>query len=340
MDFVGSHILSVDQFERGDIDRLFEVADGLAPFAQRERITRVLQGAILSNMFFEPSTRTRVSFGSAFNLLGGDVRETTEVKSSALAKGESLHDTARVLSGYSDVIVMRHPQAGSVAEFATASRVPVINGGDGANEHPSQALLDLYTVRQEMRARGCGIDGLRIAVVGDLRYGRAVHSLLKLLALFDQVSVHLVSPPGLEAPEGVIAVLRDGGHAVEVYHDLGKGIHHVDILYVTRTQEERFASREEADRYRGLFRVNQAIYTQNCEPNTVIMHPLPRDSRAQAQELDDDLNANPNLAIFRQTDNGVVVRMALFAMVLDVVDQVRDHARPVTWYTAKRTPPA
>lgn len=338
MDFVGSHILSVDQFERGDIDRLFEVADALAPFAQRERITRVLQGAILSNMFFEPSTRTRVSFGSAFNLLGGDVRETTEVKSSALAKGESLHDTARVLSGYSDVIVMRHPQEGSVAEFATASRVPVINGGDGANEHPSQALLDLYTVRQELRARGRGIDGLRIAVVGDLRYGRAVHSLLKLLALFDQVSVHLVSPPGLEAPEGVIAVLRDGGHAVEVYHDLGKGIHHVDILYVTRTQEERFASREEADRYRGLFRVNQAIYTQNCEPNTVIMHPLPRDSRAQAQELDDDLNANPNLAIFRQTDNGVVVRMALFAMVLDVVDQVRDHARPVTWYTAKRTP--
>ena len=340
MDFVGSHILSVDQFERGDIDRLFEVADQLAPFARRERITRVLQGAILSNMFFEPSTRTRVSFGSAFNLLGGDVRETTEVKSSALAKGESLHDTARVLSGYSDVIVMRHPQEGSVAEFATASRVPVINGGDGANEHPSQALLDLYTVRQELRARGRGIDGLRIAVVGDLRYGRAVHSLLKLLALFDQVSVHLVSPPGLEAPEDVIAALRDGGHAVEVYHDLGKGINHVDILYVTRTQEERFASREEADRYRGLFRVNQAIYTENCEPNTVIMHPLPRDSRAQAQELDDDLNTHPNLAVFRQADNGVVVRMALFAMVLDVVERVHDHARPVTWYTAKRTPPA
>ena len=338
MDFVGSHILSVDQFERGDIDRLFRVADELAPFAQRERITRVLQGAILSNMFFEPSTRTRVSFGSAFNLLGGDVRETTEVKSSALAKGESLHDTARVLSGYSDVIVMRHPQEGSVAEFAAASRVPVINGGDGANEHPSQALLDLYTVRRELHARGRGIDGLRIAVVGDLRYGRAVHSLLKLLALFDQVSVHLVSPPGLEAPADVVAVLVDGGHAVEVYHDLGDGIHHVDILYVTRTQEERFASREEADRYRGLFRVNQAIYTQNCEPNTVIMHPLPRDSRAQAQELDDDLNANPNLAVFRQADNGVVVRMALFAMVLDVVEQVHDHARPVTWYTDKRTP--
>ncbi len=340
MDFIGSHILSVDQFIRGDIDRLFAVADDLAPYASRLRITRVLQGAILSNMFFEPSTRTRVSFGCAFNLLGGDVRETTEVKSSALAKGESLYDTARVLSGYSDVIVMRHPEVGSVAEFATASRVPVINAGDGANEHPSQALLDLYTVRQEIRTRGRSIDALRIAVVGDLKYGRAVHSLLKLLALFDGVSVHLVSPPGLEAPDDVVASLLDGGHAVEVYHDLGEGIHHVDILYVTRTQEERFASSEEADRYRGLFRVNQAIYTENCEPNTVIMHPLPRDSRAQAQELDDDLIANPNLAIFRQTDNGVVVRMALFAMVLDVVDQVHDHARLVTWYTAKRTPSA
>ena len=340
MDFIGSHILSVDQFVRGDIDRLFAVADDLAPYASRLRITRVLQGAILSNMFFEPSTRTRVSFGCAFNLLGGDVRETTEVKSSALAKGESLYDTARVLSGYSDVIVMRHPEIGSVAEFATASRVPVINAGDGANEHPSQALLDLYTVRQEIRTRGRSIDALRIAVVGDLKYGRAVHSLLKLLALFDGVSVHLVSPPGLEAPDDVVASLLDGGHAVEVYHDLGEGIHHVDILYVTRTQEERFASSEEADRYRGLFRVNQAIYTENCEPNTVIMHPLPRDSRAQAQELDDDLIANPNLAIFRQTDNGVVVRMALFAMVLDVVDQVHDHARLVTWYTAKRTPSA
>ncbi|MYD99452.1 MAG: aspartate carbamoyltransferase [Gammaproteobacteria bacterium] len=338
MDFVGSHILSVDQFARGDIDRLFAVADALAPFARRERITRVLQGAILSNMFFEPSTRTRVSFGCAFNLLGGDVRETTEVKSSALAKGESLHDTARVLSGYSDVIVMRHPQEGSVAEFATASRVPVINGGDGANEHPSQALLDLYTVRQEIRARGRTMDGLRIAVVGDLKFGRAVHSLLKLLALFEGISVNLVSPPGLEAPSDVVSVLSNAGHEAGVYHDLGDGIHHVDILYVTRTQEERFASPEEADRYRGLFRVNEAIYTEHCEPNTVIMHPLPRDSRAQAQELDEDLNANPNLAIFRQTDNGVVVRMALFAMILDVVDQVHDHARPVTWYTARRTP--
>jgi aspartate carbamoyltransferase catalytic subunit len=296
----------------------------------------VLEGAIAPNMFFEPSTRTRVSFGSAFNLLGGEVRETTEIKASSLSKGESLYDTARVLSGYSDVIVMRHPQAGSVAEFAAASRVPVINGGDGPNEHPSQALLDLYTMRQEMAGRDSGIDGLRIALIGDLKYGRAVHSLCKLLALYNNIDLHFVSPPELEIPEDIAAHLRAQGHGVRSFHALEEGIHGVDILYVTRTQEERFPSQEEADKYRGLFRLNQAIYTQHCEPNTVIMHPLPRDSRAQAQELDDDLNQNPNLAIFRQTDNGVLVRMALFALVLDVVDEVDNHAKPVTWFTAKR----
>ena len=340
LDFVGSHILSVEQFQRADIDRLFHVADEMLPYANRERVTRVLRGAILGNMFFEPSTRTRVSFGAAFNLLGGDVRETTGVRASSLAKGESLYDMARVLSGYSDVVVMRHPVAGAVDEFAAASRVPVLNGGDGANEHPSQALLDLYTVRRELAGRGRGIDGLRIAVIGDLKHGRAAHSLLKLLALFKDVSIHLVSPPGLDAPPATVAALATAGHKVQVFRRLADGIHHVDILYVTRTQEERFVSQAEADRYRGIFRVNHAIYTEHCEPNTVIMHPLPRDSRAQAQELDDDLIANPNLAVFRQTDNGVVVRMALFAMVLDVVEQAHAHARPVTWYTAKRTPPA
>jgi len=339
VDFVGNHILSVDQFDREDVTRIFQVADDVRPYAMRKRITRVLEGAISSNMFFEPSTRTRVSFGSAFNLLGGDVRETTEIKASALAKGESLFDTARVLSGYSDVIVMRHPDAGSVAEFAEASRVPVINGGDGPNEHPSQALLDLYTMRQEMATHGKGLDHLRIALIGDLKYGRAVHSLCKLLGLYDDISLHLVSPPGLEIPVDIAEELASKGHRVLPFHNMEEGIHEVDILYVTRTQEERFPSQEEADKYRGLFRLNQAIYTQHCEPNTVIMHPLPRDSRAQAQELDDDLNQNPNLAIFRQTDNGVLVRMALFALVLDVVDEIDNHAKPVTWYTAKRHQP-
>ena len=339
MDFIGSHILSVSQFERSDIERVFSVADTMIPYANRERVTRVLEGAILGNMFFEPSTRTRVSFGCAWNLLGGEVRETTEVKSSSIVKGESFYDTARVLSGYSDVIVMRHQLEGSVGEFAAASRVPVINGGDGSNEHPSQALLDLYTIQKEVQAHGKAVDNLRIALIGDLRYGRAVHSLCKLLCLYDNINFTLISPPELRLPASYLEAMKQHGHEYVESDDLQAGIAHADILYVTRTQEERFPSREEADRYRGLFRLNQTIYTENCEPNTVIMHPLPRDSRDEARELDNDLNENPNLAIFRQTDNGVVIRMALFALILDVADQVDKTAREVNWYTASRFSP-
>ncbi|MFT7286838.1 MAG: aspartate carbamoyltransferase catalytic subunit [Halieaceae bacterium] len=336
MKFAGSHILSVTQFERPDVESIFAVADRMEPYARRRRVTKVLDGAILGSMFFEPSTRTRVSFGSAFNLLGGEVRETTGFENSAIAKGESLYDTARVLSGYSDVIAMRHPQVGSVAEFAAASRVPVINGGDGSNEHPSQALLDLYTIRSELSERGRGIDQLRIAMVGDLRFGRTVHSLCKLLCLFRDVQVILVSPLELRMPADIVEMLRAAGHAVTQSDALEDSITDVDIVYSTRLQEERFASTEEADLYRGRFRLNQQIYTRHCDPNTVIMHPLPRDSRESARELDDDLNDNPNLAIFRQTDNGVLVRMALFAMILDVVEQVDQQAHDVRWYTGGR----
>ncbi|HEY7776367.1 MAG TPA: aspartate carbamoyltransferase [Kineobactrum sp.] len=336
MQFAGSHILSIAPFERPDVEYLFTIADRMEPYAQRHRVTRVLDGAILGAMFFEPSTRTRVSFGSAFNLLGGEVRETTGFEQSAIAKGESLYDTARVLSGYSDIIAMRHPQEGSVAEFAAASRVPVINGGDGSNEHPTQALLDLYTIKKELAGRGRGIDQLRIAMVGDLRFGRTVHSLSKLLCLFDNIQVVLVSPKELRMPATIVEQLRSAGHQVLESEALESSIRHVDIVYSTRIQEERFSSQQEADLYRGRFRLNQSIYTEHCEPNTVIMHPLPRDSRVSARELDDDLNDNPNLAIFRQTDNGLLVRMALFALVLDVVDQVDRHARDVNWYTAGR----
>jgi aspartate carbamoyltransferase catalytic subunit len=308
----------------------------MEPFAHRRRMTRVLEGAILGNMFFEPSTRTRVSFGCAFNLLGGEVRETTGFESSALAKGESLYDTARVLSSYSDVIAMRHPAPGSVAEFAVASRVPVLNGGDGANEHPTQALLDLYTIRCELAGKGREVDGLRIAMIGDLRHGRTVHSLSKLLCLFHRIKVVLISPKELAMPEHIIEALREAGHEVVVSDELEANIKDVDIVYSTRIQEERFASQEEADIYRGRFRLNQQVYTKFCQPNTVIMHPLPRDSRVQANELDNDLNNNPNLAIFRQADNGVLVRMALFALVLDVVELVDKYSCDVPWHVAGR----
>lgn len=335
MNFQGAHILSINQFERQDVTRIFDVADQMQPYALRKKVTRVLEGAILGNMFFEASTRTRVSFGSAFNLLGGEVRETAGFESSALVKGESLQDTARVLSGFSDVICMRHPDAGSVAEFASASRVPVMNGGDGANEHPTQALLDLYTIRKEMVAIGRDIDGLTIAMVGDLKYGRTVHSLCKLLRLYSNIKVVLVSPKELSLPADIVEGMRSAGVEVDVSEDLTHGITDVDIVYSTRIQEERFGSKQEADLYRGRFRLNQAIYTEFCQPNTVIMHPLPRDSRADANELDNDLNNNPNLAIFRQTDNGILVRMALFALVLDVADTVDKYSHDVRWFNAR-----
>lgn len=336
MIFTGSHILSIKQFERSDIDTIFSVADSMKPYAQRKRATRVLEGAILGNMFFEASTRTRVSFGSAFNLLGGDVRETTGFESSAISKGESLYDTARVLSGYSDVICMRHPKEDSVSEFAQASRVPVINGGDGANEHPTQALLDLYTIRNELESKEREVDGFRIAMIGDLKHGRTVHSLCQLLCLYDKVHVSLVSPKELAMPEYLVEALREAGHEVVISEELTSSISHVDIAYSTRIQEERFHSKEESELYRGRFRLNQSIYTKYCEPNTVIMHPLPRDSRAEANELDNDLDENPNLAIFRQADNGVLVRMALFTLVLDVTHLVDKNSYEVPWFSGHR----
>ena len=331
MDFSGNHILSIDQFDRSDIEKLFAVADKLEPFASKEKITRVLEGAILGNMFFEPSTRTRISFGASFNLLGGNVREITEVGSSSLAKGESLADTAQVLSGYSDIIVLRHPENGSVQKFADASRVPVINAGDGSNEHPSQALLDLYTIEKELSQNNKNLDNLRIALVGDLKYGRAVHSLCKILSKFSNVNMNLVSPVELRLPEDLLNQLNEAGVSVIQTENLEEGISGVDIIYVTRVQEERFKNKEDANKYRGLLSLNQSIYTANCEPNTVIMHPLPRDSRSDANELDRDLYENPNLAIFRQADNGVVIRMAIFALVLGVENKILETAKSVNW---------
>lgn len=332
--FTGNHILSVNQFDRSAIDQVFRVADAMQPYALRQKRTTVLDGAILGNLFFEASTRTRVSFGTAFNLLGGEVRETTGMSSSALAKGESLYDTARVLSGYSDIIAMRHPHAGSVAEFAEGSRVPVINGGDGANEHPTQALLDLYTIDKEQRSLGATIDGLNIAMIGDLKYGRTVHSLSKLLSLFTNIHFTLISPTELRMPDSVIDVMESNGHKITITDQLSGSVD-ADICYQTRIQEERFASQEEANRYRGRFRLNQDIYTKHFKSKTVIMHPLPRDSRAEANELDNDLNLNPNLAIFRQTDNGVLVRMALFALTLGVEDIIGQYDRDVVWHSNK-----
>ena len=338
MGMSSKHILSVKAFKRTQVERIFEVASQMLPYARREKSNHVLAGAILGSMFFEPSTRTRISFGCAFNLLGGQVSETTGFEQSSMAKGESLYDTARVLSGYSDVIVMRHPEIGSVERFAKASRVPVINGGDGSNEHPTQALLDLYTIECELKRTGGSLDQLRIALIGDLKYGRAVHSLCQLLCLYKSPHIALISPADLRLPKVLVESLRaSGAHVVESKgSDMKKYISDVDIIYATRIQTERFESPDEADQYRALYHLNADIYTRHCQPNTVIMHSMPRDSSFGTSDLNEDLNEHPNLAIFRQTDNGVLIRMALFALIFEVADQLHQFERSVPWQSKSR----
>jgi len=334
MNFQGSHILSVSQFDRESIAKILTISAKMVPYASRQKKCSVLDGAILNNLFFEASTRTRVSFGAAFNLLGGFVRETVGQENSSLSKGESLFDTAQVISGYSDVIAMRHPKMHSVDEFSKGSTVPVINGGDGANEHPTQALLDLFTIQSEMSRFNKGLDGLNIVLMGDLKHGRTVHSLSKLLSLYNDITITMVSPSALKMPDSVISTLSNAGHKI-IITDSMVGNLSCDIIYQTRIQQERFASKDEADLYRGHFSLNKDLYKKYCLENTVIMHPLPRDSRPEANELDIDLNDLDNLAIFRQAQNGVLVRMALFALTLGVEDQILQYEKPVNWFTNK-----
>jgi len=323
-------LLTVDQFSRESVEELFRIADMMQPIARRQKVSRVLEGAVLGNLFFEASTRTRVSFGAAFCRLGGSVCDTTGFTFSSMAKGESIYDTSRVMSGYVDAMVIRHPEQGSVAEFANATNIPVVNGGDGPGEHPSQALLDLYTILTEFSRLGKLLDGAHIALVGDLKYGRTVHSLIKLLALYKGLKFTLISPPGLEMPQDVLDKIDTHGHVVEVSHSLQEGLKGADVIYTTRVQKERFGN-EEIEGYTLQFQVNKALVQAVCGADTIIMHPLPRDSREGAHDLSVDLNDDPRLAIFRQTDNGIPVRMAIFAVLLGVETQVQHSLRDVTW---------
>jgi aspartate carbamoyltransferase catalytic subunit len=332
--FRGKHILSVDQFDHHDIDLLFAVAARMRPYAQRLKVSRVLEGCVLGNLFFEPSTRSRISFGAAFARLGGTVCDTTGFQFSSMAKGESLSDTSRVVSGYVDIFVVRHPVEGSVGEFAAATKIPVISGGDGPGEHPTQALLDLYTIYEERGRNLNQIDGLRIAMVGDLRYGRTVHSLSKLLCLFKNVRFSFISPNELRMPEPIVDRCRSAGHEVHETEELFSGISDADVIYVTRVQQERFTNEEEAGRFRGSFVINRTVYDKYCKSGAILMHPLPRDSRAGAQELSTDLDTTPNLAIFRQTDNGIPIRMALFALVMGVESDIKDGGK-VRWFVPR-----
>jgi aspartate carbamoyltransferase catalytic subunit len=332
MNFKGGDILSTSQFSLVDVETLFQVAQKMEPFARRKKVTRVLEGAVLGNLFFEPSTRSRISFGAAFNRLGGAVCDTTGFQFSSMAKGESVYDTSRVVSGYVDILVVRHPVEGIVREFADATNIPVINGGDGPGEHPTQALLDLYTVYRSLGMKMSAINKRKIALVGDLKYGRTVHSLVKLLALFQDMEFIFVAPDELQMPEVFKEKVKARGHSVRTVSDIHAGLPGADIIYTTRIQQERFTDPEDAEKYRGSYSINREFFEKYCNPKAILMHPLPRDSRTGHSELDDDLNTNRNLAIFQQTDNGIPIRMALFALILGVEDQVHLSERDANWY--------
>src|SRR5690554_2229085 len=241
----GKHqLLSVDQFSRESVEELFRVADLMQPIARRQMVSRVLEGAVLGNLCFDASTRTRVSFGAAFCRLRSSVCDPTCFTFSSMAKGESIYDTSRVISGYVDAMVVRHPEQGSVAEFAAATNIPVVNGGDGAGEHPSQALLDLYTILTEFSRLGKLLDGSHIVLTGDLKYGRTVHSLIKLLSLYRGLKFTLISPPGLEMPDHIIEQAGARGHDIIQTHSLKDGLPGADVIYTTRVQKERFSAAE------------------------------------------------------------------------------------------------
>ncbi|MER5637861.1 aspartate carbamoyltransferase [Kitasatospora sp. NPDC002227] len=337
MSLTGKHILSSDQFDRDELERLFELADVLVPVARGEQVTRVLEGAVLASLFFEASTRTRLSCESAFLRLGGAVTSTTGTGVTSISKGESLADTARVVGGYCDLVVMRHPEVNSIHEFAAATNVPVVNAGNGAGEHPTQALLDTFTLHREFGRLGKTMDGRRIALVGDLLHGRTVHSLMKLLTRYEKMTIVCVAPEELGMPAELLELAEGRGHQVEVSDQPGQALREADVVYATRLQTERFADKPVP--YSDDFRIDRSLVERVCREDAVIMHPLPRDSRPGANDLSADLNQDPRLAIFRQTDAGIPARMALFASVLGVADEIRGSLREARWYRPSFTGP-
>ena len=331
MSLLHQHIISVDQFDREQVEYVIDLASRLEPIAKRQMSCDLLKGAVLANMFFEASTRTRMSFGAAFNRLGGSIIDTTGFTFSSMAKGESIYDTSRVISGYADVIVVRHPEEGSVAQFAKATNVPIINGGDGIGEHPTQSLLDVYTMQKEFQRLGKSLDGMKISLIGDLKHGRTVHSLVKMLSLFKDIEFEFIAPDNLGIPDSIATIADNRGHKIS-YVDLpSKGLVNSDVVYTTRIQKERFKTGEVPEGYSGEFCINRQLINQYCMPDTIIMHPLPRDSRPGSNDLHNDLNTDHRLAVFRQADNGIPVRMALFAAVLGIDNNIESSFKPLTW---------
>ncbi|HEY4845698.1 MAG TPA: aspartate carbamoyltransferase [Candidatus Dormibacteraeota bacterium] len=298
------HLTGPHALDRALIERLLERASA---FEQANEMDARLPGRLLATVFYEPSTRTRFSFEAAMHRLGGQVlsAENATIASSA-AKGESLEDAIRVISGYADGIVLRHPDIGAADRAAQVAQVPVISAGDGAGHHPTQALLDLYTIKKELGR----LDHLRVGLAGDLRNGRTVRSLAQLLSRFPGNELVLISPPGLRLGDEIVRSLEQAQQRVQQTGDFGAAIPTLDVLYQTRIQAERFESPEEYERYRGVYVVTADLMRQLPE-EAIVMHPLPR-----VAEIDPVVDADPRAAYFRQARNGLWVRMAVLDWAL------------------------
>ena len=306
--FDGMDILSVKQFRHRDLDIIFDVARDMREMVDRQGAVDILKGKLLSNLFYEPSTRTSSSFAAATQRLGGNVIQINNVTFSSVSKGEELRDTIRSMGSYSDAIVLRHPDEGSADIAAEVSEKPIINAGDGIGEHPTQALLDIFTIVEELGT----IDGLTVTMLGDLKYGRTVHSLAKLLALYD-VKLNFVAPDLLKAPTALVDSLIESGVGPCKHVDLDSIISETDVLYVTRVQQERFVDQSVYEKVNRSYAVN--VDTMDiAKERMIVMHPLPR-----VDEISRAVDKDPRAAYFRQMEYGMYVRMALLALVFGKV---------------------
>ena len=305
----GSDIVSIRDFSREQIEHVLEVAEGMVPIARGEQKSDLLEGRILGSLFYEPSTRTRLSFEAAMTRLGGRTLGFDEPKGSSVAKGETLADTVRMVDAYSDVIVLRHTQEGAARLAGHFAEKPVINAGDGAGQHPTQTLLDLFTIRKE---KG-GIDGNHIVIVGDLKYGRTVHSLSEALSMFG-AKLTFVAPPSLQMPVEHLRHIEARGTKPRMSDSLEEVIGDADVLYVTRIQKERFPDPAEYRKVAGAFTIDRTLL-RAAGDDLVVMHPLPR-----VNEIQPEVDATQHARYFEQAFNGVPVRMALLALVLGGVE--------------------
>jgi len=303
--FRGRDILTIRDLSRMEILTVLKTARRMVPVAQGKRSSRALEGKILGTLFYEPSTRTRLSFESAMTRLGGRILGFSSAEGTSVQKGETLADTIRMVEAYCDGIVLRHPQEGAARLAAEFTEKPVINAGDGAGQHPTQTLLDLYTIWDE---KG-GISGQHVALVGDLKYGRTVHSLTYALAEFG-ADLSFVSPPTLEMPREIVEYVRERGLSLKVTHRLEDVIREADVLYVTRIQKERFPDPQEYEKVAGVYRID-ADLLRDAKRDLIVMHPLPR-----VTEIAPDVDRTRHALYFKQAFNGVPVRMALLQLIL------------------------